>query len=284
MINSGQSLLADTSSTLESESGFYTLITGGSQGIGLAMAKECAARGMNLLLVALDESRLYEAARDIQKEYDIIVNCYGIDLTQDNAPQKVYDWCVESNYRVNILINNAGFGRSGIFNTHSLQEYRAMMRLNNQALVEMTYHFLPMLQQSSDWRLLNMSSMEANLPIPYKAVYSGSKHFVYGFSLALREELKEHGSRVSVICPGPTITNEDGLKRIKKHGWSAKLLVKMPEEVAQIAIHQMLQGKGVIVPGRMPYLLLKISRLFSTSTKMVILGKLFRKYKHGDAG
>lgn len=282
MINSEQSVLANTVNKVADESIPYTLITGGSQGIGLAMAKECARRGMNLLLVALDEPMLHEVVRNLRKEYDVLVDCYGIDLTKENAPQTVYEWCVESRYRVNILINNAGFGRSGIFHTRNLEEYRAMMRLNNQALVEMTYHFLPMLQQSPDWHLLNMSSMEANLPIPYKAVYTGSKHFVYGFTLALREELKEHGSRVSVLCPGPTLTNEDGLKRIKTQGWRARLILKMPDEVAQVAIRQMLLGKNVIVPGRLPYLLIKLAKIFPTAPKMVILEKIFRSYKNGE--
>ena len=268
--------------TEASESVYYTLITGGSHGIGLAMARECARRGMNLLLVALDEPILHEAPGNLKREFGVRVDCYGTDLTKENASQSVYEWCLEQGYQVNILINNAGFGRSGIFLTQSLSEYQAMMRLNNQAMVEMSYHFLPMLKQAPRSFLLNMSSMEASLPLPYKAVYTGSKHFVYGFTLALREELKEEGPRVSVLCPGPTLTNEDGLERIKSQGWRAKLLLKMPEEVAQVAIHQMLRGKSVIVPGKLPYLLVKVGKLLPTNTKMSILEKIFRSYKNPD--
>lgn len=258
----------------------YTLITGSSQGIGRALAEECAARGMNLLLVALDNPFLSQTVQELREQYKVEVKALGIDLTNKGAARQIYDWTLENGYLVDVLINNAGFGRSGLFEKIDLQEYLAMMQLNNQVLVELTYHFLPSLQQLPRAHILNMSSMEATLPLPYKSVYTGTKNFVYTFSLALREELKESAVRVSVICPGPVLTNEDGLKRIKSQGKRSRLLLMMPEEVAPIAISGMLQGRNVIIPGRFPYFLVKLARLFPTSTKMSILERIFRAYKY----
>ncbi len=257
----------------------YTLITGGSQGIGRAMAEECARRGLPLLLVALDDDRLPETAATLRQAYGIPVKTLGIDLTAEGAARQVYEWCRDNGYPVNHLINNAGFGRGGLFENHDLQEYIAMMRLNNEALVSMTYHFLPILRTRPQARILNMSSMEATLPLPYKTVYTGTKNFVYAFSLALREELKPTNISVSVLCPGPVLTNEDGLKRIEAQGKRSRLLLMLPEQVAPIAIRGMLDGKGVIIPGRLPWWLMKMGKVFPTEPKMRILERIFRRYR-----
>lgn len=257
----------------------YTLITGGSQGIGRAMAEECARRGLPLLLVALDNELLPQAAAHLRATYGVTVDTLGIDLTAEGAARQVYDWCRGKGYSVDHLVNNAGFGRGGLFENHDLQEYIAMMRLNNEALVSLTYHFLPMLRTRSQARILNMSSMEATLPLPYKTVYTGTKNFVYAFSLALREELKPTNISVSVLCPGPVLTNEDGLKRIEAQGMRSQLLLMRPEQVAPIAIRGMLDGKAVIIPGRLPWWLMKMGKVFPTAPKMRILERIFRRYK-----
>lgn len=257
----------------------YTLITGASLGIGKSLAFECAKRNMNLLLVALPGQQLLNLTNSLRRIYPIAVDCLGIDLTEDNACQKVYDWCMQKGYSVNILINNAGLGTSGLFEKIKLDYYQTMMKLNNQVLVGLTYKFLPELKKHASAYILNLSSMEAMLPLPYKSVYTGTKNFTYAFSLALREELKSDNVSVSVLCPGPTITNKEGLVRIKTQGKKSRLIVLLPRHVARIAIYKMLQGKGIIVPGRMNILLARISRIIPTATKMRILENMFRAYR-----
>jgi len=257
----------------------HTLITGGSHGIGRAMAEECARRGMPLLLVALDDELLPKTAAKLRKTYGVSVDTLGIDLTIEGATRHVFEWCQGNRYQINHLINNAGFGRGGLFENHDLDEYITMMRLNNEAMVSLTYHFLPMLRTLPKARILNMSSMEATLPLPYKTVYTGTKNFIYAFSLALREELKTNDISVSVLCPGPVLTNEDGLQRIQAQGKRSQLLLMMPEQVATIAIRDMLNGKAVIIPGRLPWWLMKMGKIVPTATKMRILERIFRRYK-----
>ena len=153
-----------------------------------------------------------------------------------------------------------------------------MLHLNNQVLVELTYRLLPRLC-SCRGGILNLSSMEATLPLPYKSVYTGTKAFVYNFSLALREELRYHGVSVSVLCPGPVITNADGLRRLQAQGRRGRLLVKMPEEIAGPAIEGMLTGKAVIVPGRLVRALILTSYLTPRPLRMRILERLFSRYR-----
>lgn len=259
---------------------YFTLITGSSAGIGRAMAEECARRGHNILLVALQEPALHATAQHLHSQFGVMVDCLGIDLTDEHAPQQVLSWCRSNDYQVNILINNAGFGRGGLFEDIPLEEYFAMLRLNNQATIGLTHLFIPELKRHAPSHILNTSSMEATLALPYKAAYTGTKHFLYGFSLAIREELKESGINVSVLCPGPTVTNEDGLRRIQSQGRKARFIVSMPEQVAQEGIAGLLAGKQVIVPGAVPALIVNIAHWIPTPLKMRILERLFRPYKY----
>ncbi len=257
----------------------YALITGGSHGIGKAMAEECAKKQIPVLLVALLDDDLKSTVQYLRQTYAVNVDYLGIDLTTPDAAKRIQEWCLENNYQVKYLINNVGFGSSGNLNNTPLKVYQAMLRLNNQVMVELTYHFLPHLKNMPGARILNMSSMEATMPLPYKAVYTATKSFIYSFSLALREELREDKLPVTAVCPGPTITNEGGLKRIQAHGNKSNFFVMFPKDVAPAAIEGMLKGKSVVIPGRQNYATVKLSRLLPTTLKMRILERVFRKYK-----
>ena len=169
----------------------------------------------------------------------------GLDLTAIDAIDKVLAWLEEEQIPLKYLINNVGFGRGGLFEDVALREYQLMLSLNNQVMVNMTYALLPRLKASKGG-ILNVSSMEATLPLPYKTVYTGTKAFIYNLSLALREEFRYYDISVSVLCPGPVLTNEDGLVRIKAQGWKARLLVKMPEEIAPPLLMAFWLGKPLL--------------------------------------
>ncbi|WP_194778261.1 SDR family NAD(P)-dependent oxidoreductase [Pararhodonellum marinum] len=257
----------------------YTLITGASMGIGKAFAFECAARGQDILLVALPEALLKTTQQQIKARYPVEVNIYGTDLTQPTAIEDLYQHCIQNNFYIHILINNVGMGMGGRFENISPEIYRTMLNLNTQVMTMMTYYFLPMLKTSPKAYILNMSSMEATLPLPYKSVYTGTKNYIYAFSLALREELATMGIQVAVLCPGPVLTNEEGLKRMSAHGKRAKWVMLMPEEVAKIGIDNLMKGKGVIVPGKINWTIVKLMKLFPTSVKMKLLERIFRVYE-----
>jgi len=257
----------------------FTLITGASMGIGRSLALECASRGMNVLLVALEEDLLAELAQHIRQQYGVEADFKPADLTETNDVRAVYDWCVARGYRVNMLLSNAGIGSGGIYENNPLEKYRTLVLLNNMAAVQLTHHFLPMLKQNRQAWLMYTSSMEATIPIPFKAVYTASKHFLYGFSLALKEELRDFGVSVSVLCPGPVATNEGSIARLKTQGKIAQLVVQTPDAVALHAIKGLLAGRRVIVPGALPSFLEKLILCIPRNLKMKLLRKIFGKYK-----
>lgn len=243
------------------------------------MAYECAARRMNVLLISNDEECLRGVCEDIHRTTGVESHCFAIDLMGEGAAAKVHRWVHENGFSVDVLINNVGLGRGGTFSSMLLPDIQQMMMLNTKATVEMTYHFIPELQKHPNAHILSVSSLEARLPLPYKAVYTGTKNFIYAFSLAIAQELKFSNIRVSVLCPGPVLTNPDGLSRINAHGQRSKLLMMYPDKVARIAIKGMLAGRQVIVPGRLNAFFFWLGSLLPVGVKMNILERLFRVYK-----
>jgi short-subunit dehydrogenase len=258
----------------------FSLITGASRGIGEAFAFACAQRGRNLLLVAFPDGRLEEVQRELLAAFSVTILIFPIDLTLADAVDRLFRYCQEKKLTFDLLINNAGLGAGGLFENIPIEKYLQIMDLNNKAMVSLCHRFLPLLQAQERAYLLNMSSMEATLPLPYKAVYTGSKNFVYAFSLALREEQKKGPVSVTVVCPGPVLTNPEALMRANAHGRRARWVMCSPGEVANLALKGLFSRKAVVVPGRVNQVLVRLMKLVPTFLKMQLLERLFRVYRN----
>ena len=121
--------------------------------------------------------------------------------------------------------------------------------------------------------ILNMSSLGSYRPIPYKAIYTASKAFIYSFSKAISSELKEDSVQVSVSCPGGVYTNSDVIERIKASGKIAKWTSLYVDIVAVYIVRGMLNGKNVIIPGIGPKVLLVLMRLMPESLNRWLVGR-----------
>jgi short-subunit dehydrogenase len=239
------------------------------------MAKESLKRGLAVAIVALPDAHLEKTMADLGQQDAYFL---GVNLVAENATEQIINWLDEQDLTLKYLINNVGFGRGGCFEAVPLKEYQLMLRLNNQVMVDLTYSLLPRLKITKGG-ILNVSSLEAMLPLPYKAAYTGTKAFIYNFSLALREEFRYYDISVSTLCPGPVLTNEDGLKRVQAQGWKAKIVIKMPEDIAPPAIDGLLKGKAVIMPGLVVRIFTNISYVIPRPLRMKLLEKIFRKYR-----
>ncbi|CAM3174442.1 SDR family NAD(P)-dependent oxidoreductase [Sporolactobacillus spathodeae] len=179
------------------------LITGASSGIGYEMVQLLAAEGYNLILVARNHVKLQEIKASLPNQQVVVI---AQDLSLPGASKLVYDKVAELGLTVDVLINNAGFGRVGAFHALTLQEQMQMIQLNIAALTELTYLFLPDIKKRQGM-LLNVASTAAFQPGPFMAVYFASKAFVLSLTEALAEELAGTGVHVTALCPGPTHTN-----------------------------------------------------------------------------
>lgn len=253
----------------------YTLVTGASAGIGKALAQEFAKKGCNLLLIALPDSGLCQVAENFRRNFQIDVQTYAIDLTENDAPQKILDYCKANNMPVNILVNNAGVGNEGLFTDAPLSFIKNMLQLNMVAVTCLTHLFIPELKKHQHAYILNVGSMAAFRPMPFKSVYTATKSYVLYFTRALREELRNSTVKASVLCPGPVITNSEVEARTNNKGLISDMMQMKPEEVAEKAVNDLFQDKAVIVPGMINRFILFIEKGIPTSIPVKIISKMF---------
>ena len=256
-------------------SNFYTLITGASMGIGRAFAIESAKRDMNLALVSLPNSGLDKVIDYIRKNYQVKIKQLSIDLTENKAPLKIYEWTKHENIKINILINNAGRGHLGNFLDYPYEFYEELIRLNIESVVLLTRLFLPDMKKMEQSYILNLGSVASYYPMPYKIVYAGSKMFIYSFSRALSEELKNTNVHISILCPGPILTSQEVIARIRYGGFWGKASSMKAQKVAYLAMKNMFKKKKVIIPGIINKLFILSNKLFSTNFKQRIISKKF---------
>ncbi|HVF97633.1 MAG TPA: SDR family NAD(P)-dependent oxidoreductase, partial [Flavisolibacter sp.] len=139
----------------------FALITGASKGIGKSMAFEMAARGYSLVLVARSEDLLQQTATEIGSRHNVPVKYLGLDLSSPTAARQLFDWTVQQNITVSVLINNAGYGLSGAFDSYPLERHRDMLQVNCTTLIELCHLFLPSLKSQPKAYILNIASSAA---------------------------------------------------------------------------------------------------------------------------
>jgi len=222
----------------------FTLITGGNSGIGLELARQAAADGRNLILVAHNEATLEAAAAELQR--NIKVHTISQDLSQPGAAETVHDRVRTLGAEVDCLINNAGFGDHGPFAASDLAKQRSMIAVNVTALTELTRLFLPAMLERGHGQILNTASVTGFVPGPRMSVYFATKHYVLAFSEALIEELRGSGVTVTALCPPPVRTPFVSEAQIASSNYMATTKIT-PAEVARYGYRMMKRGKPVAV-------------------------------------
>jgi uncharacterized protein len=233
---------------MKTTNNLFTLITGASTGLGKELAIECARRKMNLILVSLPGENLPELCAQLSAKYQVVACHYEIDLADKDQVERMAEWVI-ANFAVNVLINNAGIGGTRSFETTPTDYLDRLIQLNIRATSLLVRLLIPELKMQRKAYILNVSSMAAFSPLPYKTVYPASKAFVYHFTRGLKAELRNTSIRVCVVNLGPIMTNPDVVKRILKQGALARLALIPASAIARISIHNLIRGKAIIIPG-----------------------------------
>ncbi|PSN14552.1 ketoacyl reductase [filamentous cyanobacterium CCT1] len=244
--------------------GKVVLITGGSRGLGLVMARQLAEAGARLAICARDEAELERAQSDlVQRGGEVLaLTC---DVTNQAQVEQMVQQVRERLGAIDILINNAGTDIVGPVENMALQDYNDLMQLHFWAPLYATYAVLPQMRERRAGRIVNISSVGGKVVSPHMVAYCASKFALTGLSAGLRIELARAGITVTTVCPGLIYTgvNDHALfkgQRRKEYTWfsiseSLPLLSASPEKVAREAIAGLRRGAAeVVVP--LPILLM----------------------------
>ncbi len=227
----------------------YTLITGASSGIGRELASLFAADGHDLVITARNRATLAEVKSLLERRYGVHVETFAIDLSENGAPLKLYDYTTSHGFIIDHLVNNAGFGEWTGFLDGTWRRQHEMMQLNMNALAELTYRYGRDMRDAGAGRILNVSSVASMMAGPYMAMYFASKAFVRSLSEAVACELRGTGVTVTCVCPGPTTTGFEKAAKMSGRNFFTMTRPATARQLATYAYHKMLQGRTLAYHG-----------------------------------
>lgn len=216
------------------------LVTGASSGIGREMAKILSSLGYEIIAVARDGSKLKELKSELQTKVEII----ELDLSSNENCKALYEK-VKSK-KIDVLINNAGFGDFGEFIQTDLEKELNMIEVNIRAVHILTKLFLKDMVKRDSGYILNVASIAGFMPGPLMATYYSTKAYVVRLTQSIAKELKKKKSKVSIsaLCPGPVDTNFNKTANV-----TFNLKSMTSQKVARYGIDKMFQRKLLILPG-----------------------------------
>ena len=251
------------------------LITGASTGIGYELTKLFARDNYNLVLVARSKEKLDIISEELLKSYGSKVKVIAKDLSIVSSPKEVFDEIRDSDIRIDVLVNNAGAGTTGLFHEIDYEKDLEIIQLNITALTSLTKLFSREMIKFRKGKILNVASTGSYQPGPYIAVYYATKAYVLSFSQAIRNELRDFGITVTTVCPGATRTefSKRAGKKDLKNAMNARV-------VARAAYLGMNKNKDVVIPGFINKVAIFSSKLLPGSISANIVRKIQSSLLH----
>ncbi|WP_017318481.1 SDR family NAD(P)-dependent oxidoreductase [Mastigocladopsis repens] len=225
------------------------LITGAASGIGYELACIFACDTYNLVLVDKNGQKLSEIADKFQQKFGISVKNIVKDLSIASVPEEIFTELQQASIKVDVLVNNAGFGNYGLFNETDLTAELKMLQVNLVSLTHLTKLFLKDMVNQGDGKILNVASTAAFQPGPLMAVYSATKAYILLFSEAIANELADTGVTVTVLCPGPTESAFHETTGMADSELLREKKMMTAETVAKIGYRGLMANTTVVIPG-----------------------------------
>jgi short-subunit dehydrogenase len=224
-------------------------VTGASSGIGYELAKILAREGHDVALVARSADQLERIASDLGDDFGVRALAVAADLSNPEAPDRIFEGLRGAELRVDVLINNAGFGTMGRFARSNTSAQVDMVAVNVAALTHLTRLYAEPMVERGHGRIMNVASTAAFQPGPFMAVYFATKAYVLSFSEALAEELRGTGVTVTTLCPGPTVTGFQKRAGMERAPIGGRMVTGDAASVASTGYAGMMKGRRVVVPG-----------------------------------
>jgi hypothetical protein len=238
------------------------IITGGSTGIGLALAHQFAERSKAVVIVARTQQRLDESAAGLAARFPAArIETLSLDVSRPDAADRLREWLSQERLYCDVLVNNAGIGLSGPFSAAEPGKLDALMATNVAAMARLSRAFLPGMLERGSGGILSVASLGGLIPGPNQAAYYASKAFVISLSEAIRSEVAGLGVRIAVALPGPVETRFHARMDAEGSLYRYVLTAATPERVAALIVRGFRLGRGVIAPGFVPTLAVPVLRV-----------------------
>lgn len=228
----------------------YALITGASSGLGLAFARILASKKKPLILVGKDEHKLKQISYELKDKEGIDVRFLPIDLARSKDLPNLPDKLQRMGIKVDVLINNAGFGKHGTETQIRYEDALNMINLNCRATLAMTKLFLPDMLARKKGAIINIADTAGFIPVPKLATYAATKAFVINYTEALAEELNRTGVKALCVCPSPMSTSFFTKADLNTSTYQHLQQLTDPESVVEQALEALKTGKTLIVAGK----------------------------------
>lgn len=227
----------------------YALVTGATSGIGLEISRDLAKRGYNLILVSRTTEKLDQTSKELIKKFNIKCDYFSSDLTEVNAPDKIYDFTKSNKYNIDILINNAGYALPNAFHENSMEDEEKCLRILGISVIALTKKYINDMIANDGGKIMIVSSVAAFAPASsLQSLYGPVKTFMNRFSESLGFYNK-YGITSTAVCPGYTVTNFHTASGVQKEMDSVpSFLKKSARRIAEEGVDAMLKGKKVCVP------------------------------------
>jgi len=243
------------------------LVTGATAGLGMEFARQLAPHARRLVLVGRRKDRLESLSASLREQHrHLEVIPFTADLALASERERLTAHLIGEEIPVNLLINNAGLGDLGPFDSADWERLKPMLEVNVTALTHLSHLLLPMLRNAAPAGILNVSSIAGFFPLPEMAVYAATKAYVTSFSEALRMELAPEGIRVTALCPGPVpteffeVASRNG-EAIRAMDRSHPALAASPELVVREALAGLQGDKPGVIPNTLLAALVRSVRL-----------------------
>lgn len=254
----------------------YALVTGASQGIGQAMARDFAAMGFNVVLVARREEVLSRLAEELRSRRGVEATPLAADLSQADGVDRVVDFITD--HEVSIVVNSAGIASFGPLTEQDWDYETAQFALNGTAVHRITRAAVMQMTQRGSGAICNVGSAAGNVPIPNNATYVFTKAGVNAFTEALHYELKGTGVHCTLLAPGPvreaTIPDEEQSivdKVVPDFLWTTY------ESCSRETIEAMARNQRRVVPGPLSKAMNAVSKAAPTGLLSPLMGKFYAK-------
>jgi len=270
---------------MNSYKGKTALITGASSGIGLAMAHELSKRGAIVVMAARSRDKLDIEAQVIRKNGNQ-AHTFTTDLSLPNSAEKLYRNVISAGLNIDLLVNNAGYGRWGAFTEVDCEDYGLMIQLNITSLTDLCHLAIPDMISKGGGGIINVGSTASFVPVPYSAVYGASKAYVLMFSESIRYEYADQHINVMALCPGATKSNFSTVATANSSVELQKLNAKIAddtqsgetsEEVAVEGLDVFLQNKSFVLTNKKKKKMGIVPRFLTRKKMLKKVGDGFRK-------